>query len=407
VLEAVKVLPKYLQEAIKKRDKEIMKQIEKLKTKPLRIAYKDIVRKFNELSDEELEKFIKTAYYEKMRYYAKRIADTETHRAAMSKRAREYLNDENIEFVRFEMSAAHPKIDICDFYANLDIGYGRGIVPKSEMRTLPLHPHCRCVYSPYYGKVKGRRKDWNKAVRDTMSKYNEAQQREILGTYDMLNRFKGGEDIESIFNTVRPKYPIRKYVDVFGKMSKSFKEDFLNLNKVGYFDEEFEKLSLKKICKKVDIDIKDIEEIAKKTNFEVEGAVYYRSDGKRVFVSGEKNKIEIPFARNINKLIHSHPKGTSFSVEDVISMLDNKIFHIVAFSDEYFYSLKVTNFNFDFDERFFKTFNKYDKILSDKVQRGEITQSQKDFAINHKVWKTMFKEIKGVKYDYYRIRKKT
>jgi len=61
VLEAVKVLPKYLQEAIKKRDKEIMKQIEKLKTKPLRIAYKDIVRKFDELSDEELEKFIKTA----------------------------------------------------------------------------------------------------------------------------------------------------------------------------------------------------------------------------------------------------------------------------------------------------------------------------------------------------------
>ena len=51
VLEAVKVLPKYLQEAIKKRDAEIMKLIEKLKTKPVRIAYKDIVRKFNELSD--------------------------------------------------------------------------------------------------------------------------------------------------------------------------------------------------------------------------------------------------------------------------------------------------------------------------------------------------------------------
>jgi hypothetical protein len=218
VLEAVKVLPKYLQEAIKKRDKEIMKQIEKLKTKPLRIAYKDIIRRLEKLSDEELRKYIKVAYHEKMRYYAKRIADTETHRAAMSKRAREYLNDKNIEFVRFEMSAAHPKIDICDFYANLDIGYGRGIVPKSEMRTLPLHPHCHCVYSPYYGKVKGRRKSWNKAVKDTMNKFNEAQQKEILGTYDMLNRFKGGEDIERIFNTIRPKYPIRKYEELFGKI---------------------------------------------------------------------------------------------------------------------------------------------------------------------------------------------
>jgi hypothetical protein len=580
VLEAVKVLPKYLQEAIKKRDAEIMKQIEKLKTKPLRIAYKDIVRRFDELSDEELEKFIKTAYYEKMRYYAKRIADTETHRAAMSKRAREYLDDENIEFVRFEMSSSHPKMDICDFYANLDIGYGRGIVPKSEMRTLPLHPHCydketevytnkgwmyfkdlkgdeeflsfnpetkeiefvraknfvcwlntkemikfshkhfdllvtdkhnmvvykrkmvngkrkkflefveagkcnnaefsiprtaiwngkdkdkikimnfefntfdfcefmgywlsdgsvvkrkynyqidiaqqenqqrifdvikrmgfkpyfakryigftsefgeylikfgkaqekyipkeikelekkylwrflkafvscdghirpekdfkgyksrpeyvfytsskkmaddigeiilkcgyhpsfylqkakgkevefrngkylinndiwiirlkrsktaiiknmtiekinyndlvycvelekynilwvrrngktcfsgncHCVYSPYYGKVKGKRKSWNKAVKDTMSKFNEAEQKEILGTYDMLNRFKGGEDIERIFNTVRPKYPIKRYVDIFeNKDYNSFMEKYENaiLEKFKDFD---------------------------------------------------------------------------------------------------------------------------------------------------------------------------
>ena len=64
-------------------------------------------------------------------------------------------------------------------------------------------------------------------------------------------------------------------------------------------------------------------------------------------------------------------------------MLDNKISHIVAFNDEYFYSLKVTNFNFD--EKFFKTLNKYDKILLDKIQIGEITQSQKDFVINHEV----------------------
>ena len=39
--------------------------------------------------------------------------------------------------------------------------------------------------------------------------------------------------------------------------------------------------------------------------------------------------------------------------------------------------------------------------------RGEIIQSQKDFVINHKIWKEMFKNIQGVKYDYYRIRKKT
>jgi hypothetical protein len=175
------------------------------------IVYKDIVRRLDVLNDKALEKYIKTAYHEKMRYYAKRIADIETHRAKMTKRAYEYLNDENIEFVKFQMSVHHPKVDICDFYANLDVGYGRGIILKKEMRTTPLHPHCHCLYVPYYGKVKGKRKSWKEAVQDTMGKFNERDQREILGTYDMLNRFKAGEDIEKIFNTIRPKYPIQRY----------------------------------------------------------------------------------------------------------------------------------------------------------------------------------------------------
>ncbi len=49
-------------------------------------------------------------------------------------------------------------IDICDFYARVDIGYGKGIVPKEQMRTLPLHPHCRCKYEPVYLDSKERAK---------------------------------------------------------------------------------------------------------------------------------------------------------------------------------------------------------------------------------------------------------
>jgi len=141
-MKAKKVLPKYLLKALEKRDDEIMKQIEKLKTKPLRIAYKDLIRKMDTFTDEELQKLLNTAYHEKMRYYANRIAKTETHRAFMSKRAKDMLEDDEVEFVKFEMSPAHKKTDICDFYANLDVGYGRGVIPKREMRTLPLHPHC-------------------------------------------------------------------------------------------------------------------------------------------------------------------------------------------------------------------------------------------------------------------------
>lgn len=230
VLDAVNVLPKYIRNALKKGDsREVMKQIEKLKTKPLRIAYKGIFRKLDEMNAEALDKAMKTAYHEKMRYYAKRIADTETHRALMSKRAYEYLNDENVKFVKFTMSSAHPKVDICDFYANLDIGYGRGIVPKKEMRTLGLHPHCHCIYAPYYRKVKGKKKPWKDAVNETMSKFSKYEQKEIVSTRAMLERFKNGEDIEKIFNTIRPKYPIKRYAEIFKNIKIKNKSISLSL----------------------------------------------------------------------------------------------------------------------------------------------------------------------------------
>ncbi len=49
-----------------------------------------------------------------------------------------------------------------------------------------------------------------------MAKYSEYEQREILGSRQKLEEFKRGEDIEKIFNRLRPKYPIRKYVEVVG-----------------------------------------------------------------------------------------------------------------------------------------------------------------------------------------------
>ena len=214
-------LPKYIKNELTrpKNIKKVMKQIEKLKTKPLRIAYKNIFRELDKMSYEGLQKALYVATQEKARYYANRIAQTEIHRASMSKWAKEMLEDDEVEFVKYRLSTAHKIKDICDFYANLDMGYGKGIIPKKEMRTLPLHPHCSCVYDPYYRKVKGKRKPWKQAVKDTMSQFSEYEQRQILGSKDMLARFKKGEDIEKIFNILRPKYPIRKYVDVFGKMS--------------------------------------------------------------------------------------------------------------------------------------------------------------------------------------------
>ncbi len=226
VLEVKKGLPKYLLKELNKQNvqKKLLKKINKLKTSPLRAAYTQIVDSLEDVSKEALKNALRVAVEEKARFYANRIAQTEIFRAKNYKNAALYLQDDEIEFVRYEMSLYHPKRDICDFYANLDIGYGKGVVPKEQMRTLPLHPFCRCKYVPVYltsyQKEKFKKikpKSFKEAQKETMAKFSKKQRREIVGSFEKLAEFEGGEDIEKIFNRLRPKYPIKKYVDIFEK----------------------------------------------------------------------------------------------------------------------------------------------------------------------------------------------
>ena len=343
-------LPKYIKNELTrpKNIKKVMKQIEKLKTKPLRIAYKNIFRELNKMSYEGLEKAMYVAVQEKARYYANRIAKTEIHRASMSKWAKEMLEDDEVEFVEYRLSTAHKIKDICDFYAHLDLGYGPGIYPKSEMRTLPLHPFCSCVYDPYYSEVKGKRKPWKQAVNETMEKFNEYEQRQILGSKDKLQEFKQGRDIEEIFNSIRPKYPIKKYIDIFKEVdyntfmrsaSKEELEEFLENDKkileiikdlnVGNFKElwisekEYRKHILKRLKEKVIENEKDyIDKIKNcvlnpdgvyikkytreaKEKFDRWDRVYYKKNNMWVAIFNEKAKINTAYyiTKDFNEIL--------------------------------------------------------------------------------------------------------
>ncbi|BAF69580.1 hypothetical protein [Nitratiruptor sp. SB155-2] len=225
VVEVKKRLPKYLQKELgsPNAQRKLLKQVNKLKTSPLRAGYTQLLEAIEKEDKKALDKALRTAIEEKARFYANRIAQTEIFRAKNWQNAIEYLEDDEVEFVKFEMSSSHPKTDICDFYAKLDIGYGKGIVPKTQMRTLPLHPFCRCKYVPHYltskEKVrfkKIRPKSFKQAQKETMAKFSKYEQKEILGSYQKLEEFKRGEDIERIFNRLRPKYPIRKYEEIVG-----------------------------------------------------------------------------------------------------------------------------------------------------------------------------------------------
>lgn len=215
VIDATKKLPKYLQRELKrgKVSDELVKYVDKIKTKPYKTALNQIVKKMDGVNKVGLEKALKVALEEKSRYYAKRIADTESHRARNLARAKEYMQDDEIEFVKFQISSRHPMTDICDYYARLDVGYGAGVVPKEQMVTLPLHPHCHCSYQPYYQPVKKRHIKNPQTY--TMEQFSFKDQQRIAGSFDKLRQFKTGTPLEKVFNSVRPQYPIRKYSEVF------------------------------------------------------------------------------------------------------------------------------------------------------------------------------------------------
>ncbi len=214
-----------------------------------------------------------------------------------------------------------------------------------------------------------------------------------------------------LFNRVRPQYPITSYADVFGYNfgMKILKSNYLNYNKIGYYDFSEPKEDKKSsILNNLGIKNSDLNTIINKTAYIVEGAIIY-SSGKRYEIIGEaKDRVEVSVELLKDAhIIHSHPLGESFSVEDILEVAQNQAKSIVAFNDIYIY--KMTN-NIQLKYEKFRDFviltiDETEAMLQEKVKRGIITKSQKNFAINHKVWQAVSKKIKGFDYEAFKIKK--
>ncbi|MBQ9284197.1 MAG: hypothetical protein IJ216_04020, partial [Acidaminococcaceae bacterium] len=155
--------------------KAVIRDIRKLKTPALRAAYKDAAeaavqdkksalaraRKMldtgaskedvNAMLLAEREKAVKKALWvaaqEKTRHYANRIARTENARSYYEAQLAAAKDNPDIFGFKWVMSSAHvhsEKDCDCAMYANLDIGYGKGVYPKDKVPFLPAHPHCMC-----------------------------------------------------------------------------------------------------------------------------------------------------------------------------------------------------------------------------------------------------------------------
>jgi hypothetical protein len=96
-----------------------------------------------------LNKRLEVAFFERMRYFAQRIAQTEIHRAYANREAMAMMADPDIKFVQIRRAPGSSHDCICALYAGRDrYGLGQGVYPKALAPLPGYHPYCRCVVSP-------------------------------------------------------------------------------------------------------------------------------------------------------------------------------------------------------------------------------------------------------------------
>jgi len=95
-----------------------------------------------------LEKAAKWWLYDRQLYALKRIARTEMATALHRGVIASTLDDETIIGYQWRLSASHPVTDICDYYADIDMGLGKGVWTKEAVPKHKAHPHCMCLIIP-------------------------------------------------------------------------------------------------------------------------------------------------------------------------------------------------------------------------------------------------------------------
>jgi hypothetical protein len=216
-------IPKYMREVIlpdKPSRVELSKafakaQTKALKTNALKAAYTELLNAVDDVEagvgQKHLEKKIQVAFEEKMRYYAKRIAETEIHKAFAENQAREMMADSDVQYVQWTLSPWHPVHDICDYFAGVNrFGLGKGVYPKSEAPVAPAHPHCKCRLN-YRFDLNGRSiEDIQDAELNYFGSLPPDKARKVAGSEKKLDRVKAGETAWQVHNSkIDPIYQVK------------------------------------------------------------------------------------------------------------------------------------------------------------------------------------------------------
>ncbi len=110
----------------------------------LRKAYENIIKATEQGTIEAMDRAVKRAVSEKMRYNAERISRTESFFGYGQSVQENAVADDDIGAMSFDLDATHKIIDVCNTYASANLyGLGAGVYPKEYAPTLPIHPNGR------------------------------------------------------------------------------------------------------------------------------------------------------------------------------------------------------------------------------------------------------------------------
>lgn len=370
-----------------------LKNPDRLTTKALKRAYKDLVEACAKLETEAVDKALWTAVQEKSRYYAERIARTEFARAWYEGYMADSDSDDDVAGFKYTLSSAHKRkpYDICDVYANADFGFGKGIWPKGRQPEIPVHPHCMC----YYGKVfkwqlKG---EWKPEKAREYINSRSAVQKQLLFGKEGAARYLAGEDWQKLVHKSKPAV-IRLGANDFagrafsGKVSEPIFIGKVDLDKIDETLEKYEKEMVK---------------------LDHETAIIITKEGKTFSVVGNKNSVNF---RDIgaeelegSTVTHNHPANEtrySFSHFDITEVLTYKLHRLRGVDEKYIYEIITSQDTLfgdtvNIQHEFTSTFRM--EYLDKLFKSGMMSDDEMEF---HEINQLMAKKYK---YSYRRVRR--
>ena len=203
---------------IKELEKEIAKLAEmNYPTSDTKKAYQGFIRGVKGKSKEAFEKSVEEAIKKKSRYIARRIARTEQARASIDAYILMTIDDEDLQFYKWNLDASHKITDICDINAKADFGLGSGVFPKDRLPSMPAHPHCICFLTEYYPRDEVNESDFNYSKGgNAFLKIQDARtQNLILTSHQRGQDFRKGADWNDVIRTIDGKARVKPIASRF------------------------------------------------------------------------------------------------------------------------------------------------------------------------------------------------